>query len=547
MDGIAQATPRELRLFLSGQCKEKSPKRWLTTQLHLYGIPFNKSARVSDLKETLEKVLNAGKCAELAPSVAAVRDRLRREYDEAFKRLEDKLFAEIKGGYPEEANADPSRFVAKYFLDGQGRPDREKTKEPLSFRSWNHQEELVEAVEAVPGLAILKTWSTVLVGWEETMQRGIENEFARLESFFDRREEIHSAQANVDLKLFLKKYLDINLDGVGAASGARPLAPVTLDRWRLENQKLSEEIMSKAPGLHMEEFETNAVIGWDAANVAAEIARLKDESRRRQEQQEAEEQAEREKQEAEKKARWDRRCKGHYELVAKARGRPRPFGLQHLPGSYLVRWDGDSWRAEHYNDPFHDSDLMKLNIFPSKSSHGVIASFTLGLIEGTMLLAMSKQAVERLREAQPRHSWRSESEASDDDDDEASRDIKSKSKLTAQKRPLGDIADPWGVQAARAKRQKLTAPKDEGSHPLRVYFQFACNEVNGYPLVDDDNKHIGHFDFDETGLAAKGVFDLPTLGIKAQSISIFKVAEKPESDRELVPWYEFDGRSWGRW
>ncbi|KAL2022210.1 hypothetical protein VTK56DRAFT_5820 [Thermocarpiscus australiensis] len=215
MDGIAQAKPHDLRLL---------------TQLYLYGIPFKKTARRSDLMEKLEKAFNDGKCGELTPSVAAVRDRLRAEYEEAFKRLEDKMFAEIEGGPSEEANTDPPRFVAKYFLDGQGRPDREKTKDPLSFALWNHEEELTEVVKAVPGLTILKTWSTVLVGWDTTMARGIGNEFARLATFFDRKDYIQSAQANVDSKLFLKKYLHIDADGAATTTDARPSAPVTLTR-----------------------------------------------------------------------------------------------------------------------------------------------------------------------------------------------------------------------------------------------------------------------------------------------------------------------------
>jgi hypothetical protein len=76
MDDIAQATHRELCRFLKGKTTEKAPKRWLTTQLTFYGIPFKRSATVSDLKKILEKALKDGKCEELAPSIAAVRDRL---------------------------------------------------------------------------------------------------------------------------------------------------------------------------------------------------------------------------------------------------------------------------------------------------------------------------------------------------------------------------------------------------------------------------------------------------------------------------------------
>ncbi|KAL2022211.1 hypothetical protein VTK56DRAFT_5821 [Thermocarpiscus australiensis] len=186
---------------------------------------------------------------------------------------------------------------------------------------------------------------------------------------------------------------------------------------------------------------------------------------------------------------------------------------------------------------------MKLNIFPPESSHGVKASFFFGAFEGTMLLAMSRRAVELLREEQPKHSSDSEPEQSDDDGyigysfaGYRNKDAKSTSKLTGEKQTLGDVADPWGVQAARAKRQMTDAAKQEEVRANRVYFQFVCNKVEGYPVVDYRNEHVGHLDFDHTGLAAKGVLYLPTyLGNEAQPISIFKVAEKPASGSDVEP------------
>lgn len=62
MDGIAQATPEELRRLFSGREERKQhTKQWLATQLHLFGVPFKKSARRSDLKDALEKAWKAGK------------------------------------------------------------------------------------------------------------------------------------------------------------------------------------------------------------------------------------------------------------------------------------------------------------------------------------------------------------------------------------------------------------------------------------------------------------------------------------------------------
>jgi hypothetical protein len=172
-------------------------------------------------------------------------------------------------------------------------------------------------------------------------------------------------------------------------------------------------------------------------------------SRRNKEREEAEEQAEREKAEAEKKATWERRCKGHYELVAKQQQHPSPFGLAHLPGKYLVQWHSEDY--DYFNE-LDGEDEMKINILPTESPHGVKASFNFGLVEGAMLLAMSKRGVELLRDEQPKHSSDSESGMGESGDDGEGVTFINKDgiathmgKHTGEKRSLGDIADPFGV------------------------------------------------------------------------------------------------------
>jgi hypothetical protein len=194
---------------------------------------------------------------------------------------------------------------------------------------------------------------------------------------------------------------------------------------------------------------------------------------------------------------------------------------------------------------------MRIDMFPAKGPHGLKASFFFGTIGGTMLLAMCKRDVALLREKQPKH-YSKFAEDSDDNGyqdtvlfDEGNEAAKSLPQ-TGEKRSLGHIADPYGVQAARAKRkkpnEKANDPKQrQQPHPNRVYFQLGCSEVPGYPLRDEGNRHVGHLDFDETGLAAKGVFYLPAcFGKEAQSISIFKVAERPEWGKEPEPWYWYN-------
>jgi hypothetical protein len=105
-----------------------------------------------------------------------------------------------------------------------------------------------------------------------------------------------------------------------------------------------------------------------------------------------------------------------------------------------------------------------------------IASFFFGLIEGTMLLGMSRRDVEQLSEEQPKGEPESEVEEPEDYDDGydryVNRDrcvVKVKRNPTGAKRSVGDVANPYGVLAARAKRQKTNVPNQDLLHPNRVF------------------------------------------------------------------------------
>ena len=146
-----------------------------------------------------------------------------------------------------------------------------------------------------------------------------------------------------------------------------------------------------------------------------------------------------------------------------------------------MRWQGKD--EEPYNDTHYDGDVMRMDVLHSKSPHGVMASFLLGRFEGVMIVGMSKTAVARLRDAQPKTG----DEPNSDDECHGVRPPRYPCRLsggrffpqehssTGGKRSLREISDPYGVQAARAKRQKVDAPNqpEEPLHPNRVYFQFA--------------------------------------------------------------------------
>ena len=107
--------------------------------------------------------------------------RLEAEYLAALKQRQDELFSELEGDPGTEADVDPARFMSKYFLDAQGQPDREKTRTALAFGRLEFSgDELERMVEAVPGLAIRWCAERTIVGWEETIQSALEEEFRRI-------------------------------------------------------------------------------------------------------------------------------------------------------------------------------------------------------------------------------------------------------------------------------------------------------------------------------------------------------------------------------
>jgi len=163
-----------------------------------------------------------------------------------------------------------------------------------------------------------------------------------------------------------------------------------LAKWHLHDKNLADEIIAKAPNLLVEEYESTAVVGWDANNTKAEVERLKEARKGIAEQEKREEEQARAKEEPERKARWDLRCKPHRDLVARQRRPPSPWDIQHLGGSYIVHWHGEEPKqyADRYrglDDPISDADVMGINVFLEKSSDGVKASFWFGMFEGIML------------------------------------------------------------------------------------------------------------------------------------------------------------------
>ena len=485
----------------------------------------------------------------MAPQYEAVKNRLKDEYDEAFKKLEEKLFAEVDKGPSTEADSHPARFLAKYFLDSDGQPDRSKTKRPILLKDISYA--MTKRITDIPGLSYDRDRErgTAVLGWDDAIDNGVESEFDSFMLPPAKKQDDHTAQANYDQKLFLNLYLGVSFlkDRSSCVVKVGNLdTTVSLKYSGLKDKTLPKELQKKGIFIQMKEFGTGenriAVIGKKPTAIDAEIARLKKEE---------EEEHEREKLER-------RYLKANREMASAARhegvGTRHPLHLQHLVGSYRLQWHADDERCKKYSDPENDDDVMKINIFPSdkdSSSRSLLASFDFGLVQGAMNLALSRQDVDLAVQEQ-----------AGNNKPETTDGATSKSHA-GDKRPLSTITNPNGVRASRNKRQKTdqtgiqssngassstsTVTNDNTSeagsarpaHPNRVYFQFVCNETKEQdrPVADAGNKHAGYLDFDpDTGLTtAKGLFYLPAwFDETPQSISVFKVSHHPAGAREDV-------------
>ncbi|KAK3326941.1 hypothetical protein B0T19DRAFT_474813 [Cercophora scortea] len=626
--GFDRAPTDELRLlFRKGAASfrlSKATRPWIKAQLQLYGIPFTNSDGQPELMETLKKAFRAGKCNAPTPAVEAAERALRLKYKaavenhhELVQQWKDKKFLELKGGPTEEAEFDVDRFLAKYFLNGlHGQPDRAKTKEPvaLDLSIDCHDATLKKAIQAIPGLAFHASdyLSMSVVGWDTELDRGIEREFAKLSSgqkSGDASLFTPTHEATYDFNRFLKKYFRVDVNGVATETQneKKPSTPVTLQYLPSSGVSLVSEFAAKVPSFCVKHlglmlYSGGMVLGWDVAKVEAEVARIEEKCRLRVEK----DLREQEQRAAEDKAQREEEVRSiyrpHHEYVARKKSevaKPADLAIDQLVGSYVVRWEGEE--GAQYSDQVNNQ--LTLDVFPAKSAHGVTASFFFGVIEGAMLLALSEREVALLRDSEKKKDpYYEESQANlyvsgvgyGRDDNEGADAINlgygistghgsadgpaCPSTLTDKKRRVGDVADPWGVQAAMAKRQKqavrvkkeeeededkdeqvgskplVKVKKEEGedakplaeidTQPSRVYFQFAYNVVNGYPDVDDENEHVGYLDFDMSSSSGDGVFHVPRW-FGRQSFSIFKIDDEPSGDKQPLDWFEFGGRRWG--
>ena len=438
-------------------------------------------------------------CNSRASSVAAVEKLLSEQYQQLLKahseevdRWQTAKFSQLHSP-TEEANFDLDRFMAKYFLDCvHGQPSPGKTKESLVL-GYLDGSAFEKAVRAVPGLATHITDQLTVVGWEATLQRGVDEAFITLPSS-NTAGYVPTAEANFDLSRFLAKYFLDSLNGKPAPE--KTPNPITLYRLFKDEYRLQTAVAS-IPGLHLCRadgiYETRTIIGWDTDKVQLKKLEIEEEKAKREAEVAAEALAERE-------DRWRQALQPHREYMKNLQVTAGPLSLDNLTGSYIVQCE----MAEEYCD---EGTVMTLDIVQPINAYGTTAAFDFGFVEGTLLLALSDDALHLLKQDQEVDSYSDDSEF---DGYASSRKRKAE-----------------GTQRAEGptKRRLGESPK-----PNRLYLQWAGRETGGGEIqLNTDNMHTGYLDFGASKASAQGVFGYPSLfGSESPiSLAIYKTTDRP--------------------
>ncbi|KAK5625140.1 hypothetical protein RRF57_000856 [Xylaria bambusicola] len=515
-------------------------KPWLTAQLRLYDINFNKSAKVSELRSTLEAAVKGRKCVEGPPSIDLIKQRLaaqfarkQEEYAQAIKthKLDVKKwhrenFSKLDDPSA-EARYDLGWFISKYFVNDDGSPAPKKTPEPVIIWDVNDSESLHRRIYKIPGLRARITDYLAVIAWDSAFKRGIGNAFSMIDRP-DVKVNHPTLEALFDPELFLAKYF---LDGWHGRPNHEKQKPLTLESWFAYSNGIEKlkQAANHVPGLLIQEAtrpsdnswqrdENCIIVGWgkgvekQVKSWKSEIARLKNLD------------IEQKKLSEEKEIR--AKLKPHTDFIREKRSLPSgPFTLNHLVGSYMVQ-------CRLLEEEYMCQGSMTLDIHAPTSTHGAVGAFDFGILEGTMLISTSKTSLERLREE--------EAACSDSENDEVS-DLEP---LTVSgKRKLKDSQGP---STKHPKRRPSDIENSQNTK--RFYLLWAGLETGTAELVlDADHERTGYFELDSTGTTAQGQFFYRgLLGDEPVAFTLLKTADEPRKRPDAWSSYCEEAR-WRHW
>ncbi|GIJ82271.1 hypothetical protein Asppvi_000777 [Aspergillus pseudoviridinutans] len=529
--GFTRVPFEELRLLFRNNASSarvrSATKPWVTAQLRLYGVPFQANASAAQLKNALETAVKNRLCLNPTPAVMAIERSLAEQYSNLERAREERIGCQRAAKFAtldspsREARFDPRLFLAKYFLGPSGAPDKEKQREALILEDVDGSD-FSKAVQAVPGLVARVTRRLTVVGWEDTFARGLDAAFATC-SAPGAPLHIPTSEANFDLDRFMAKYF---LDGLnGKPDPTKTTEAIELYTF-FEHLPRLITVVQSVPGLHLIRVEgadcEYTIVGWDMAKVTAIKKGHEDEREQKKAEKEAKERAERRK-------CWHKALQPHRDYMKSYRPPAGPLKLDDLVGSYSILCEAIDEHLGNYHDD------LTLEIQKPASANGVVAAFNLGLIEGTMLLAFSDDALHRLRKEQPPELTYYEEEEEDESDSYGSNSKKRKAS---------------GSPGGQAIRRRL----GETPKPNRVYLQWGGRMVDAEIEVDEGDEHTGYLDFDASKAIARGEWIYPAMWGKERKLafSIYKRGDQPRETPEnwnywTQKWYDIECRDrWGR-
>ncbi|GAA83829.1 similar to An11g04300 [Aspergillus luchuensis IFO 4308] len=439
-------------------------KRWIAAQLQHFGIPYEPSNTVAQLLALLEKEYRDGHCKYDSPSVLLLEKTLydmyqavQEDYQQQKADWRVKKFAR-QVTPSDEALFDPSLFMAKYFLNKEdGVPDKSKQSKAIVLHNVYNQQ-FVSIALSIAGLSFQISHPATVIGWAESFEEGLDAGFASLADKHI-KEYVPTFEANFDYRRFLKKYF-LSLDypfEMGVPAHDRTLEPVQLmpqlyfdvrEKLRKAVANINGLLIATTPGRggtwtlltwseHAEKL-TGVVAKIHAAGMNEKlyddtiIAQV-----------------------------WQTKLSRHN--LFKQLVNPNnitPLRLGNLQGQYVIRCNViDPWGYEDFS--------LDINA-PRRNDPAARATFSLGKLQGAMILALDCDKVDQMRRVlDKKGTTQHDTPESDSDDDD----------------------DDW------EKVPRLTVHRFRNDNvKWRVYLQYA-GTCNGLNQVDEHNEQVGYIDF----------------------------------------------------
>ncbi|GKZ30744.1 hypothetical protein AbraIFM66950_010129 [Aspergillus brasiliensis] len=450
-------------------------KRWIIAQLQHFGIPYEPAETVGQLLALLEKEYREGHCSYDSPSVVQLDKTLYDMYttmQEAYheQKAQWRLRKFARQVTPsDEALFDPSLFMAKYFLTKEnGVPDKSKQTEALVLHNVYNQQFVSNAL-SIPGLNFHISHPATVIGWADTFEKGLDAGFASLADSHIQA-YVPTFEANFDFRRFLTKYFlskDYPFEMCVPAPGRTP-EPVQLmpqlyfdvrEKLRKAVATINGLLIATTPG----RGGTWTLITWSehANKLTGVVSKIH-----------AAGLSEKMVDDALHSLVWQSKLSRHnlfkqcmMPISTTSTGTP-PLRLNHLQGQYIIRCNAI--------DPFGYEDFNLDVNAPRRNDPAARATFSLGKLQGAMILALDCDKVDQMRQVLSKKG--------------IPITTRSSSSGGAQKQTTPESGNDDEPEYLTVHRFKNNDAK------WRVYLQYA-GTCNGLNQVDDHNEQVGYIDF----------------------------------------------------